>query len=52
MTTETVHSAPGIEAEKLVRMYRQMVAIRLFEERVERSLYARPDARPRAPVYR
>jgi len=40
MTTETVHSAPGIEAEKLVRMYRQMVAIRLFEERVN-DLYTR-----------
>ena len=40
MTTETVHSGPGIEAEKLVRMYRQMVAIRLFEERVN-DLYTR-----------
>src|SRR4030095_16356429 len=40
MTTETVDSAPGIEAEKLVRMYRQMVAIRLFEERVT-DLYTR-----------
>src|SRR5918996_4846018 len=40
MTTETVHSAPGIEAEKLVHMYRQMLAIRLFEERVN-DLYTR-----------
>ena len=40
MTTETVHSAPGIEAETLVRMYRQMVAIRLFEERAN-DLYTR-----------
>src|SRR5688572_5287798 len=40
MTTETIPSAPGIEAEKLVRMYRQMVAIRLFEERAN-QLYTR-----------
>jgi len=40
MTTETVDSAPGIEAEKLVRMYRQMMAIRLFEERAN-DLYTR-----------
>ena len=40
MTTQTVDSAPGIDAEKLVRMYRQMLAIRLFEERVN-DLYTR-----------
>jgi pyruvate dehydrogenase E1 component alpha subunit len=40
MTTQTVQSAPGIDAETLVRMYRQMVAIRLFEERVN-DLYTR-----------
>ena len=40
MTTETIPSAPGIEAETLVRMYRQMVAIRLFEERAN-DLYTR-----------
>jgi acetoin:2,6-dichlorophenolindophenol oxidoreductase subunit alpha len=40
MTMETVHSAPAIEAGKLVRMYRQMVAIRLFEERAN-DLYTR-----------
>ena len=40
MTTETIHSVPGIDAGKLVRMYRQMLAIRLFEERVN-DLYTR-----------
>jgi pyruvate dehydrogenase E1 component alpha subunit len=40
MTTETVHSTPGIEAEKLMRMYRRMVAIRLFEEHAN-DLYTR-----------
>jgi TPP-dependent pyruvate/acetoin dehydrogenase alpha subunit len=33
MTTETVQSAAGVDAATLVRMYRQLVAIRLFEER-------------------
>jgi pyruvate dehydrogenase E1 component alpha subunit len=40
MTTETVHSVPGVDAATLVRMYRQMLAIRLFEERVN-DLYTR-----------
>jgi pyruvate dehydrogenase E1 component alpha subunit len=40
MTTETVQSAAGVDAAKLVRMYRQMVAIRLFEERAN-DLYTR-----------
>src|ERR671914_819398 len=40
MTTETVQSAAGVDAAKLVRMYRQMLAIRLFEERAN-DLYTR-----------
>jgi TPP-dependent pyruvate/acetoin dehydrogenase alpha subunit len=40
MTTETIPSPPGVDAGTLVRMYRQMVAIRLFEERVN-DLYTR-----------
>jgi TPP-dependent pyruvate/acetoin dehydrogenase alpha subunit len=40
MTTETVQTTSGIDAGKLLRMYRQMLAIRLFEERVN-DLYTR-----------
>jgi pyruvate dehydrogenase E1 component alpha subunit len=42
MTTQTAGPAPGvdIDAAKLVRMYRQMLAIRVFEERVN-DLYTR-----------
>jgi len=40
MTTVTNATAAGVEAGKLLRMYRQMVAIRLFEERVN-DLYTR-----------
>jgi pyruvate dehydrogenase E1 component alpha subunit len=40
MTTETIQTVAGIDAGKLVRMYRQMLAIRLFEERVN-DLYTR-----------
>jgi acetoin:2,6-dichlorophenolindophenol oxidoreductase subunit alpha len=40
MTTETVQSAAAVDAATLVRMYRQMVAIRLFEERAN-DLYTR-----------
>jgi acetoin:2,6-dichlorophenolindophenol oxidoreductase subunit alpha len=40
MTTETIQSAAGVDAGKLVHMYRQMVAIRLFEERAN-DLYTR-----------
>jgi pyruvate dehydrogenase E1 component alpha subunit len=40
MTTETIQAVSGIDAGKLVRMYRQMLAIRLFEERVN-DLYTR-----------
>jgi pyruvate dehydrogenase E1 component alpha subunit len=40
MTTQTVQTSPDVAAEKLVHMYRQMVAIRLFEERAN-DLYTR-----------
>ena len=40
MTIATRQPAAGLDVEKLVHMYRQMVAIRLFEERVN-DLYTR-----------
>ncbi|HEY3157613.1 MAG TPA: thiamine pyrophosphate-dependent enzyme [Vicinamibacterales bacterium] len=40
MTTATKQTTAGLDAQKLLRMYRQMVAIRLFEERVN-DLYTR-----------
>src|SRR6476646_3671773 len=40
MTIATLQPAAGLDVEKLVHMYRQMVAIRLFEERVN-DLYTR-----------
>ena len=40
MTTATRQPAAGLDIQKLLRMYRQMVAIRLFEERVN-DLYTR-----------
>jgi len=40
MTTVTKPTVAGAAVEKLLRMYRQMVAIRLFEERVN-DLYTR-----------
>ena len=40
MTTASRHTATEAGVEKLVRMYRQMTAIRLFEERVN-DLYTR-----------
>jgi pyruvate dehydrogenase E1 component alpha subunit len=40
MTTASRHTATEVGVEKLVRMYRQMTAIRLFEERVN-DLYTR-----------
>ncbi|HEY6363077.1 MAG TPA: thiamine pyrophosphate-dependent enzyme [Vicinamibacterales bacterium] len=40
MTTVTNPAAAGVEPAKLLRMYRQMIAIRLFEERVN-DLYTR-----------
>jgi TPP-dependent pyruvate/acetoin dehydrogenase alpha subunit len=40
MTTATRQPAAGLDVQKLLHMYRQMVAIRLFEERVN-DLYTR-----------
>ena len=40
MTTAAKQTAAGLDVEKLLRMYRQMVAIRFFEERVN-DLYTR-----------
>ncbi len=40
MTTATTQASAGLGIEKLLRMYRQMTAIRLFEERVN-DLYTR-----------
>src|SRR3989338_3427564 len=40
MTTATRQAAAGLDVETLLRMYRQMAAIRLFEERVS-DLYTR-----------
>jgi acetoin:2,6-dichlorophenolindophenol oxidoreductase subunit alpha len=40
MTTVTKPAAEGLDITKLIHMYRQMVAIRLFEERVN-DLYTR-----------
>jgi pyruvate dehydrogenase E1 component alpha subunit len=40
MSTATTHAASAIGTEKLLTLYRQMVAIRLFEERVN-DLYTR-----------
>ena len=36
----TKQAAAGLDVQKLLQMYRQMVAIRLFEERVN-DLYTR-----------
>ncbi len=55
MTTATkmaTDPAMKIGKEKLLRLYRRMVAIRLFEERVN-DLYTRAlMPGPRAPLYR
>ena len=40
MTTNDLKTAPGIAADRLLHMYEKMVAIRLFEERVN-DLYTR-----------
>jgi TPP-dependent pyruvate/acetoin dehydrogenase alpha subunit len=40
MTIATKQAAAGLDTQKLLRMYRQMVGIRLFEERVN-DLYTR-----------
>jgi acetoin:2,6-dichlorophenolindophenol oxidoreductase subunit alpha len=40
MTIATTQTAAGVDVQKLVHMYRQMLAIRLFEERVN-DLYTR-----------
>jgi TPP-dependent pyruvate/acetoin dehydrogenase alpha subunit len=40
MTIATRQAAAGLDIQKLLRMYRQMAAIRLFEERVN-DLYTR-----------
>jgi acetoin:2,6-dichlorophenolindophenol oxidoreductase subunit alpha len=40
MTIATKQAAAGLDVQKLLRMYRQMVGIRLFEERVN-DLYTR-----------
>src|SRR5258706_986623 len=40
MTIATKQAAAGLDVQKALRMYRQMVAIRLFEERVN-DLYTR-----------
>jgi pyruvate dehydrogenase E1 component alpha subunit len=40
MTIATKQAAAGLDIQKLLRMYRQMVSIRLFEERVN-DLYTR-----------
>ena len=40
MTIATKQTEAGVDVQKLVHMYRQMLAIRLFEERVN-DLYTR-----------
>ena len=50
MTTVTKPVAAGLDV-KLLHMYQQMVAIRLFEERAN-DLYACADARPGTPLHR
>jgi TPP-dependent pyruvate/acetoin dehydrogenase alpha subunit len=40
MTIATKQTPAGVDVQKLVHMYRQMLAIRLFEERVN-DLYTR-----------